>query len=419
MQNISRGASLPEYAAPLFEHGKWRYKVLYGGRGSGKSYSAARALLILGAQRPIRVLCAREFQNSITESVHFLLRQEISSLGLDANYTVTNSSIIGKNGTEFIFKGIRMNIDSIKSMAGITHVWIEEAHTISKLSWDILIPTIREPDSEIWVTFNPSQEDDPTYTMFVGKDGNPLDRDDAYIAKVNWDQNPWFPDVLKKEKDYLYKVNPELAEHVWGGRCRSHSDAQIFRGKWSVADFDISPTWDGPYYGADFGFSNDPSTLLEIYLDVPNHKVMIRRASFRHRMEIDHMPAWYESFPGIRNHVIRGDSARPETISFLNRHGFHVEAAEKWTGSVEDGVEWLRSWTIVIHTEAAEDGIDPVTQQKYGMKTEAMNYSYKVDRLTQDVLTDIVDSYNHGWDAVRYGLDPIIRSGNISILDVI
>lgn len=397
---------LPKWSRKLFE--SYRYKVLYGGRGSAKSYTVARALLTIGIGKKIRVLCAREFQNSINESVHKLLSEQIDELGYASFYTVTQNSIIGANGTEFIFKGVRMNVNSIKSMVGITHLWLEEAHTISQHSWDVLIPTIREPGSEIWVTFNPENDDDPTYTMFVDKEGNPIDRDDAFIMKVNWNKNPWFPEVLKTEKDYLFKVNADLAMHVWEGQCRSNSDAQIFKNKWVVREFEAEDHFEGPYCGADFGFSTDPSTIVKIYLDLHRREILIRHAIFGYHVEIDDLPEMYRRVPGINDIKIRADCARPETISYLNRAGFNIEAAEKWTGSVEDGIEWLKSFEkIVIHPECEE------------MITEAKNYSYKVDRLTQDVLTDVVDAYNHGWDAIRYGLQPMIMAGNLGILDVL
>ena len=400
---------IPRYALALLNLAR-RYKILAGGRGSGKSYAIADCLLLLGSKQKIRVLCAREFQNSITESVHYLLRQEIDRLGLNHLYSITNQSIVGTNGTEFIFKGIRSNIDSIKSMAGITHVWIEEAHSISQFSWDVLIPTIREPGSEIWCSFNPDKDTDPVYTMFFTKDGYIKERDDAYVEIVNWMNNPWFPDVLKAEKDHLYRVNPDLADHVWGGNCRSHSDAQIFRHKWEVRAFEDEGHFYGPYFGADFGFSTDPSTLVKLYIDRRDGLsfLYIRYAIFGQGIEIDNLPAFYDKVPESRGFKIRADNARPETISFIGRQGFDIEAALKWPGSVEDGIEWLKIFDkIIIHPDNPE------------MIEEAKNYSYKVDRLTADVLTDVVDAYNHGWDAIRYACQPMISAGSISMFDVL
>ncbi len=397
---------LPLYAENIFL--PKRYKVFYGGRGSSKSYTIARALLTIGTKEKIRSLCAREFQNSITESVHKLLCDQIEVLKLSGFYDITNNSIIGKNGSEFIFKGVRHNINSIKSMVGITHLWLEEAQTISKTSWDVLIPTIREKGSEIWVSFNPDKEDDPTYKMFIDKNGNPLDRDDALIIKVNWQDNPWFPDVLELEKNHLYRVNPDLADHVWGGACRSHSDAQIFKNKWEVRYFEPESHWDGPYFGADWGFSVDPTVLVKLYIDQVKREILIRVAKFGHHIELDDIPDMFDRVNEARGYKIRADCARPETISYVSRSGFDIEAAEKWTGSVEDGIEWLKSFDrIVIHPENTE------------MITEAKNYSYKVDRLTQDVLTDIVDAYNHGWDGIRYACQPMITAGNLSCFDIL
>lgn len=408
---------LPDYAEKLLS--PMRYKVLHGGRGSAKSYTVARLLLLKGANSRRKVLCAREFQNSIHESVHTLLKEQAEKIGLDKFYSFTNQSIVGNNGTEFMFKGVRQNVDSIKSIPSITDLWLEEAHTISKRSWDTLIPTIREEGSEIWVTFNPNEIDDPTYTMFLNKDGTPVQRDDAVVIKVNWDQNPWFPDVLKKEKDHLFKVNPDLADHVWNGNCRKNSHAQIFRNKWKVAEFEPQPGWDGPYFGADWGFSTDPMTLVKIYLDTDNRRLMIRKAEFIWGCELDYIPDFFDRIEGSRNHKIRADNARPETISHVKRRGFDIEAADKWPGSVEDGVEWLRTWNeIIIHPDCEHTNLKRGDEYvNYGMITEAKNYSYKVDRLTEDVLTDIVDAYNHGWDGARYAMQPLITKSS-SILDL-
>jgi hypothetical protein len=189
-----------------------RYKVLYGGRGSGKSWGVARALLILGASRPVRILCAREFQNSIKESVHKLLDDQIDALGLRAFYQVLDTEIRGRNGTEIIFEGLRRNATKIKSMEGINIAWIEEAQTVSKASWDLLIPTIRAAGSEIWVTFNPDLDEDDTYQRFVIAPPS-----NATVRLVNWNDNPWFPDELRAEKDDLQAKDLDAYDNVWGG----------------------------------------------------------------------------------------------------------------------------------------------------------------------------------------------------------
>ena len=165
VQGAIAKAQFPVKLACLFE--KSRYKVLYGGRGGAKSWGVARALLILGAKKPIRVLCAREFQTSIKDSVHKLLCDQIEALGLLGFYEITQASIRGSNGTEFAFAGLKNNVANIKSFEGVDICWVEEAQTTSRLSWNILIPTIRKQDSEIWITFNPELESDETYQRFV------------------------------------------------------------------------------------------------------------------------------------------------------------------------------------------------------------------------------------------------------------
>ncbi|MGU3384413.1 PBSX family phage terminase large subunit [Methylobacterium sp. D53M] len=211
----------PEKLAFLFEPA--RYKVAYGGRGGAKSWGFGRALLIMGAQRPLRVLCAREFQNSIAESAHALFAQQIDLLGLDGLYEVQEKRILGRNGTEFIFKGLRHNVASVKSTEGVDICWVEEARTVSKTSWDVLIPTIRKAGSEIWISFNTELEEDETYQRFVKKPPT-----GARVVKIGWEDNPWFPDVLRQEALDLKERDPVAYETVWGGNCKAVLDGAIY-----------------------------------------------------------------------------------------------------------------------------------------------------------------------------------------------
>jgi phage terminase large subunit len=214
-------AKFPNKLDFLFE--PHRYKVAYGGRGSGKSWSYARALLIKAANEPIRVLCAREIQKSIKQSVHTLLNDQIQALGLGAFYEVLESEIRGLNGSSFSFTGLATNtVESIKSFEGCDVVWVEEAQTVSKKSWDILIPTIRKPNSEIWVSFNPNIDTDDTYTRFVV---NPPEN--AKVVKVNYTDNPWFPEVLEIERLHSVKTNPDYA-NIWEGDCKAAVDGAIY-----------------------------------------------------------------------------------------------------------------------------------------------------------------------------------------------
>jgi phage terminase large subunit len=211
----------PEKIGFLFEPS--RYKVLYGGRGSGKSWGVARALLAIGLKKPIRVLCARELQNSITDSVHALLADQIKALNLDSIYEVQNTVIYGKNGTEFLFAGLKHNVTKIKSFEGVDVCWVEEAQTVSKSSWDVLLPTIRKDGSEIWITFNPELDTDETYKRFVVSPPS-----NAVVQKINWSDNPWFPQVLKDEKDDLKERDMDAYLNVWEGNTRQVLDGAVY-----------------------------------------------------------------------------------------------------------------------------------------------------------------------------------------------
>lgn len=211
----------PAKLAPLFR--PKRYKVLKGGRGGAKSWGVARALLIIGAQKMTRVLCAREFQNSISDSVHKLLKDQIYELGLDSFYDVQQSKIVGANGTEFAFVGLRHNVNNVKSYEGIDICWVEEATNVSKASWDVLIPTIRKEGSEIWMTFNPELESDETYQRFVVDPPT-----NSVVITMSWRDNPWFPAVLNQERLDLQAKDPEAYATVWEGKCRQALSGAIY-----------------------------------------------------------------------------------------------------------------------------------------------------------------------------------------------
>lgn len=381
-----------------------RYKVLYGGRGAAKSWSAADALLLIAGDEYKRILCARETQTSITESVHRLLRDRIEALGLSPIYDIQKSIIrCTRTGSEFIFVGIKTDPAKIKSTEGIDICWVEEAEKVSEESWAVLVPTIRKEGSEIWVTFNPNEESDPTSQRFLKKPPP-----EAKVVKMSWRDNHWLPEALRKEKDYLYRVDPEAAAHVWGGEFRKSSEAQIFKGKYRVEGFDpyeiardghtrvLRHGWTGPYFGADWGFSNDPDTLVKCWRDQTN--LYIEYEAYGVGVNLNEIPALWSDVPEASTHVIRADNARPETIYHVSSMGFNVTAADKWPGSVEDGIRWLRAHeSIVIHPRCKRT------------EEEVRLYRYKTDRLTGDVLPIIEDKHNHCIDALRYAFQPAIR----------
>lgn len=215
---------ITEKLSPLFQ--PKRYKVLFGGRGGGKSWAVAGALLTMAANRRLRVLCAREIQKSMRDSVHRLLKDQVTKLELESFYMVFDNEIRGKNGSLFVFTGLQAHtVDSIKSFEGVDIVWVEEAHSVSKRSWDVLIPTIRKPNSEIWLTLNPDMNTDETYQRFIATPS-----DDTFLCEINWRDNPWFPDVLNEERLKAKRImNQEDYEHIWEGKPRTVADGAIYQ----------------------------------------------------------------------------------------------------------------------------------------------------------------------------------------------
>ena len=380
---------LTEWAKPLLKPA--RYKCLFGGRGSGKSFAVADALLIIGIQRPCRILCAREFQNSLSESVHQLLCDRIEALGLGSYYRILESKILGANGTEFLFKGLRHNVRSLKSIPGITHVWIEEASSTSNSSWQTLVPTIRDPGSEIWLTFNPDQRTDPVYQIFVESPGSLAG--ETYIQEVNWRDNPHFPHELELERQAMLATDPDLYQHVYEGQCWERSEAQVLLDKWIVQEFEPGDDWNGPYHGADWGFASDPTTLVKLW--IYENRLYVERESVAVRLELDHTAdRWKVDVPECDRYIVRADSARPESISHVKRTGIpRLVAAPKWQGSVEDGIAHLRSYEKIVIHPRCENAIK-----------EARLWRYKQDELTGDVLPILIKGNDHCWDGARYGL---------------
>jgi phage terminase large subunit len=379
---------IPTAFQPLFQPA--RYKAFLGGRGGGKSWGFSLALLVMGAQQKKRILCTREIQGSIRESVHKLLCTCIENHKLEKFYRITRDAIYGKNGTEFIFHGLKHDPQKIKSLEGVDICWVEEAQRISNESWDVLIPTIRKEGSQIWISFNPNLETDPTYQRFVINQ-----RPNQLTVKVNYWDNRFFSKELRTEMEYQKEIDYDDYLHIWEGQCKTASDAQIFKNKYVVEDFD-SPSSVTYYYGLDWGFSQDPTAVLRCFI-VENDLYIDYEAGGR-QVELDLTYKLIDTIPNAKNCVIRADSARPESISFVRRQGYRIESVHKWSGSIEDGIEHIRSFKKVhIHTRCME------------VASEFVKYSYKIDRLSEDILPTIVDAHNHYIDALRYALQPMIK----------
>jgi phage terminase large subunit len=389
---------LPDKLADLFSppRGAVQYRGARGGRGSGKSFSFAKMAATWGYAERLRVLCVREYQASIKESFHAELKAAIESEPwLSAAYDVGVDYLKGRNGTEFIFRGLHRSLGTIKSTAKIDLTIVEEAEDVPEGAWLALLATVlRKDKSEAWVIWNPSLDGSPVDNRFVK---NPPES--ALIVELNWWDNPFFPvglDLLRRQDQA--RLDPATYAHVWEGAYLVNSVAQVLHGKVSAKDFTPAAGWDGPYYGADWGFSQDPTAAVRCWVN--DGRLFVEHEAYGAGVELDELPTLFDAkLPGVRQHVMRGDSARPETISHLRGKGFHrLVAADTWPGSVEDGIAFLRGFLeIVVHPRCV-----------HTLK-EARLWSYKVDKLTGDVLPVLVDAHNHAWDAVRYALQPIIR----------
>ncbi len=382
---------------PEDENYNCRYKGWYGGRGGGKSRQIVRAAIFRGSIEPLTIICAREYQTSIADSVKSLLEKQIKILGFENFYDIKEREIDGDNGTNFLFKGLKVNPKSLKSTEGANLCLVMEAETISENSWHILIPTIREPNSEIWFEWNPFNDDDPTQKRFIANTPP-----NSFIRKVNYDRNPWFPDVLRNEMEYDKKRDYSLYLHTWEGHTLKRSEALVFThyrvdGTIAPSDKDIL------YYGSDFGFSVDPTTLVRMWINEENRELYIDYEAYDIKVEIDDIPSLYDKVPGSRKWAITADSARPETISYLQHHGFNMRASKKGKGSVNEGVKFLQSYNIVIHTRCIR------TISEFG------SYSWKVNKMTDEILTVLSDENNHIIDACRYALEQLMNRARIFI----
>jgi phage terminase large subunit len=393
---METNAQFPVKMASLFD--KARYKVYYGGRGAGKSHSAAKALLILGAKSQIRVLCAREYQTSIKDSVHKLLCDQIELMNLHGFYEITQSAIRGKNGTEFAFVGLKNNVANVKSYEGVDYCWVEEAQTVSRHSWNTLIPTIRKEGSEIWITFNPELETDETYQRFVVRPP-----EQAVVQKINWSDNPWFPEVLALEKDSLKSRDPSAYQTVWEGLCRLTVDGAIFANEMQVAELDDRIT----------KVTYDPTKPVHAIFDLG---------------WADSTAIWFLQFVGMETRLIRYHEDSQKTIShylaLMQTYGYMYDTlwlphdAQNKTlasngKSIEEIVRNAGYKTRIIERTPIADSINAARtifrncwfdrENCYDGLQCLRHYRYDVDPETgQFSRQPLHDQYSHGADAFRY-----------------
>jgi len=382
----------PRWALPLLKPA--RYKGAWGGRGSGKSHQFGEMLIEAHILEPNESsVCVREVQKSLDQSVKRLLEGKIEKMNAGAYFEVQDTKIKSTKGSGIIiFQGMQNHTaDSIKSLEGYKRAWVEEAQSLSQRSLDLLRPTIRMPGSELWFTWNPREATDPVDALLRGE--NPPK--DSCILEVNYMDNPWFPDVLREEMEYDKRRDPDKYAHVWLGKYVQNSEARVFR-NWRIEEFDVPSTAE-IRQGADWGFASDPSVLVQCYIE--GRTLYVPYEAYMVGCEINNLPELFATIPNSHKWWITADSARPETISYMRNHGFpKIGPAIKGAKSLEEGVEWLKSFDIVVHPRCKHT-IDELTL-----------YSYEVDKLTDKVKPILADKDNHVIDALRYACEGVRRA---------
>lgn len=378
--------------------GSARYKGAKGGRGSGKSHFFADCWLDENLRLSLDFVCLREVQKDLKFSVKKLLESKIETHNAGAYFDAQDRQIIAKNfdGTHkgvTIFEGMQNHTaDSIKSLEKFKRAWFEEAHRASQRSLDLLRPTLREDDSELWFSWNPENATDPIDALLCGEKKPPR----SVVVHATYADNPWLSNALREEMEYDRARDPDKFAHIWLGQYQRNSESRVFK-NWRIEEFE-SPAGATFRLGADWGFAVDPSVLVRCYID--GHCLYVDYEAYMVRCEIDKLPELFMSVPDAERWVITADSARPETINYMRRHGFpKIVPAVKGARSLEEGVEFLQSFDIVVHPRCKH------------LIDELSMYSYEVDKLTGHVLPKLADKDNHVIDAIRYACEGARRAG--------
>lgn len=381
-------AEFPPAFRPFF--GKARYKVVYGGRGGAKSWAISRALLIKGVQEPLRILCTRELQSSIKDSVHRLLKDQIEAMGLTEFYEILDKEIRGKNGTLFVFEGLRYNANKIKSFEGFDIAWVEEAHSVTEENWEVLSPTIRKPGSEIWISFNPHLKSDVTYQKFVLSPPP-----NAVVIKMNWQDNPWFPEVLHDEMEDMKRKDFEAYLNVWEGHPRTNLA--------------------GAVYGEELKLARVEKRICKV-----NYDPLVPVDTFWDLGWLDATAIWFGQKVGSEYHIIRYVSGTQRDIpsylrelaSYSYNYGTYwlphdAKAKELGTGrSIEELMRAAGKTVRIVPKLRVEDGINAARtifplcyfdEQECGQGIESLS-SYVKDKNGSPVH----DWASHGADGFRY-----------------
>lgn len=403
---------IPMFTVP---YGEVNFRVSHGGRSSGKTKTKAKmmaltALSLAAEGKSGLALCGREFMVSLTDSSLAEIKGAIASEPeLLAPWFDVGEKYVRTKGlpgrVDFAFVGLRHNIDSLKSMANVLITWLDEAENISQTAYDKLLPTVMRSGGEVWISYNPESPESPTHKLFRA---NPDPK--TLIVEVNWRDNPWFDDKMEELRQKYLANSPETYHHIWEGDFLTLTEAQVFSGKYEVKEFDIEGKGT-PYYGLDFGFSQDPMSCVQI------HKVgqtlYWRKEAVKIGLDM-HLQGGFikdRMSEQIAKYDVIADSARPENISYLSKPisqtggSFQlprIRAAKKGKGSVQDGVDFIKSHHNVIHPDCVE------------VHKEFKLYSYKVDKQSGSVLPVLTDANNHCIDAGRYALEPVMRNAKFN-----
>lgn len=412
----------PRVFVPLLQPA--RYKGAHGGRGSGKSHFFAENLVEECMLVPgTRAVGIREVQKSIAQSSKRTIENKIEALGLTREFDIQKAEIKTPGGGLIIFQGMQNHTaESAKSLEGFRIAWVDEAQTLSQTSLRVLRPTIRAPGSQLWFSWNPRSPEDPVDDFFRGNSKKSQEArqkglwkppPNTICVEANWQDNPWFYDTeLVADKDYDFNRDRDMYAHVWGGEYEKNSQARVFK-NWKVEHFDPPPHGTILYGGADWGFSQDPTVGLICF--IVGRKLYFWREVWQIGCEIDRTPSLFDQLDPEYTPLRRqqepnwqslgqrvpfiSDSARPETISYMRRHGFsRMQGALKGAGSIEEGVTFLKQYDIVIHPDCKH------------VAQEFEHYSYKIDPHTDEITNVLEDKKNHTIDAARYAVENVRRA---------
>jgi phage terminase large subunit len=391
--------TIPKKLIPMFST-HCRYIVLYGGRASAKTYTTCLRLLMAGIETHRTILITREYQSSIKDSTYSELKNIIYKENLTEFYEVKHDTIVGKKeynkNTKFIFKGLARDINTIKSISNIDICFVEEAETIRATDWDVLIPSIRKENSQIIIAFNPREEQSDTYQRFIVNQ-----KPNSLLIEMNYPDNPFLSQTALEEIEYMKQKDYAKYEHIYLGKPISMTEDVVFKGYFKIDDLNIiHNTRDFlynnnkvyPLYGLDFGFSTDPTAIIEVFL-LNDDIIYINREIYEHKLLITkYAELIKQKMPEAINKRFYCDNASPGLIAQLNHDGLTCEGATKGTGSRNAGIEYLKGKQIIVNPSCKN------------MIYELYNYKYKIDKNTSQITTDIIEANDHLIDALRYAL---------------